>query len=387
MGNVRTFKGDSCALASDVLLETDTNDSFLTPLDGVPLGRSLDSGENIGFTPDGVPAFIAAENGNTTDAIQTAQTDAQAQQTPDEETSDEAQSTSSVNTQGNRPRNLRGVNGSTVRLPFNLDYTRVPVAGTFEDDPSTAARIETSWFELPAPSEDAPLLVTSVAGRIAHHDINGVEQEGTELKLEYGAVLDDGTVEPLGEVEMLDQGPTPSWRNLRYPLADLPAEADAVRLVGEDTSLAEKDWLAITPLRNPQLEAMTEVFDADTPGLLDWSVALQYPCQRTFNHYAGVAEIPQFRVMPDAPGKEQLSGFQDFLGGGALATAEAVNYSYEVPGYLRDDWQRDWGSVARYKLRTDSTGVTPEPAQIDHETVTRWGWWTPGPMKIRNPNE
>ena len=387
MGNVRTFQGNSCALASDVLLETDTNDSFLTPLDGVPLGRSLDSGENVGFTPDGVPAFIASENGNTTDVIQTAQTDAQAQQPTDEQTSDEAQSTSSVNTQGNRPRSMKGVNGSTVRLPFNLDYTRVPVAGTFEDDPSTTARIETSWFELPEQSENAPLLVTSVAGRIAHHDINGVEQEGTELKLEYGALLDDGTVDPLGEVEMLDQGPTPSWRNLRYPLADLPAEADAVRLVGEDTSLAEKDWLAITPLRNPQLEAMTDMFDADTPGLLDWSVALQYPCQRTFNHYAGVAEIPQFRVMPDAPGKEQLSGFQDFLGGGALATAEAVNYSYEVPGYLRDDWQRDWGSVARYKLRTDSTGVTPEPAQIDHETVTRWGWWTPGPMKIRNPNE
>ena len=417
MGNVRTFAGDSCALASDVLLEMDPNESFLTPVDGVPLGRSLDAGVNRGFTPDGVPAFIASENSNTNDTgasgtggggstgstgstgsagstgstgsgqIQSAQTDANQQETPEDQTSAAAQSTSSVNTQGNRPPSLRGVNGSTVRMPFGLDYTRVPVAGTFEDDPSRAAKLESVWFELPAASEDAPLLVTSVAGRIAHHDINGIEEEGTDLLLEYGQLLNDGSVKRLGEVEMLDQGEGPNWRNLRYPVADLPEDADVVRLVGEDTSLAEKDWLAVTPLRNPVLTPMNEAIDPETPGLLDWTVAFQYPCQRTFNHYAGVAEIPQFRVMPDAPGKEKLSGFQDFLGGGALATAEAVNYSYDVPGYLRNDWQRDWGSVAKYELRTDSVGVAPVEADIDHETHTRWGWWTPGPMKVRNPNE
>ena len=191
----------------------------------------------------------------------------------------------------------------------------------------------------------------------------------------------------LDSVEMLDQGPTGDWRNLRYPLEDLPEEADVVRLVAEDASIGEKDWLAVTPLRNPTLATMTELVDRDTPGLLDWTVAFQFPCQRTFTHYAGVTEIPQFRVMPDAPGKKQLSGFQDFLGGGALATAEAVNYSYDVPGYLRGDWQRDWGSFAKYELRTDSTGAAPVEANIDYETHTRWGWWTPGPMKIRNPNE
>nr|WP_256478200.1 arabinosyltransferase domain-containing protein [Corynebacterium stercoris] len=387
MGNVRTFTGDHCALASDVMLEQDTNDAFLTPVGGVPLGRSLDAGENEGFTPDGVPAFIAVDNSNTTDVISNAQTDANEQETPADQGDEVAQSTSKVNTQGNRPANLRGVNGSTVRLPFNLDYTRVPVAGTFDDAPSKRAALETVWFELPEPDPEAPLLVTSVAGRIAHHDINGVEQEGTELKLEYGTTRDDGSVKRLGDVEMLDQGPTPAWRNLRYPIADLPEEADVVRLVGVDESLAEKDWLAVTPLRNPKLKALTETIDPDTPGLLDWTVAFQFPCQRTFNHYAGVTEIPEFRIMPDAPGKAQLSGFQDFLGGGALATAEAVNYSYEVPGYLRNDWQRDWGSIAKYELRTDSTGEAPEEADIDYITVQRWGWWTPGPMKIRNPHE
>ena len=393
MGNVRSFTGNHCALANEVLLEEDTNDSFLTPIDGVPLGRSLDAGsESRGFTPDGVPAFIVSENANASDLAEqeastsdssTGETDAEPTQA---DLSEEKQSTTTTNTQGNRPESMRGVNGSTVRLPFNLDYTRVPVLGTFEDDPSAGAKLTTTWYELPETNDNAPLLVTSVAGRIAHHDINGVEQEGTELKLEYGKRTDGG-VEKLGEAEMLDQGPTPLWRNLRYPVADLPEDADVVRLAAEDTSLAEKDWLAVTPLRNPQLAPLGERFDAETPGLLDWSVAFQYPCQRTFSHYAGVTEIPEYRIMPDAPGKQQLSDFMDFLGGGALSTAEAVNYSYEIPGYLKTDWQRDWGSIAKYERRTNSVGDIPENAEIDYDEVVRSGWWTPGPMKIRDPEE
>ena len=384
MGNVQTFAGDRCAQGSDVLLEDDTNDSFLTPANGIPLGKSLDSGESTGFTPDGVPAFIATENADTSDASR--------QQVQDDDTADvdptsaEAQSTSRVNTQGNRPRSLRGVNGSTVRLPFGLDYNRVPVLGTFEDTPTQSAALETAWFELPEKSEERPLLVASVAGRIAHHDINGIEQEGTELKLEYGRTTEGG-VEKLGDVEMLDQGPSPAWRNLRYPVDQIPEEADVVRLVAEDSSLAERDWLAVTPLRNPKLVELGQVFDSDTPGLLDWTVAFQYPCQRPFFHYAGVDEIPEYRIMPDAPGKAQLSGFMDFLGGGALAPTEAVNTSYEIPGYLRDDWQRDWGSVAKYSRRTNSAGDAPALAQVDVTETTRSGLYTPGPMKVRDPNE
>ncbi len=419
MGNVKTFAGNSCGLGGEVLLETNTNDSFLTPAGGVALGQSLDAGEHRGFNPEGVPAYITSESDNaaTSDSRTNADNTAAAApainsgttggrtgttagttngdgaangSTADTKTSDaseQEQSTSRTDTQGNRAPELRGVNGSTVRLPFNLDYNRVPVLGSFSASPEGSAKIETSWYELPEATDDTPLIVASVAGRIAHHDINGVEQEGTDLKLEYGTRKDNGEVEVLGEVEMLDQGPTPSWRNLRYPLADLPGEANVARLVGEDTSLKEEDWMAVTPLRAPSLAPLGDVLTPDTPGLLDWSVAFQYPCQRTFNHYAGVAEIPQFRIMPDAPGKKKLSAFMDFLGGGSLATAEAVNYSYEIPGYLNHDWQRDWGSVAKYEPRTDSRGEAPQVAEIDHEDVTRSGWWSPGHMKIRDPEE
>ncbi len=427
MGNVKTFTGNSCALGGDVLLETDTNESFLTPVGGVPLGRSLDAGEHRGFNPEGVPAYITSESDNAATADSRTNSDNTAaaapvnntntgattgsstgdasgnsnandangssgsgNATPDAKSSDaseQEQSTSRTNTQGNRAPELRGINGSTVRLPFNLDYNKVPVLGSFSDSPEGSAKLETSWYELPAAREDAPLVVASVAGRIAHHDINGVEQEGTDLKLEYGTRKDNGEVEVLGDVEMLDQGPTPSWRNLRYPIADLPGEANVARLVGEDTSLKAEDWMAVTPLRAPTLAPLGEVLHPDTPGLLDWSVAFQYPCQRTFNHYAGVAEIPEFRIMPDAPGKKKLSAFMDFLGGGSLATAEAVNYSYEIPGYMNHDWQRDWGSVAKYERRTNSVGEAPKVAEINHEDITRTGWWSPGHMKVRDPEE
>nr|WP_245533806.1 arabinosyltransferase domain-containing protein [Corynebacterium lubricantis] len=410
MGNVRSFGGDSSGIAKDVMMETNTNDSFLTPINGTPLGRSLDSGENRGFTPDGVPGFIEPENmssaavgaigdnpqttsgnANTESRTGTEQdsTSAGVPETTNnaEDTTQEAiaqQSTSQSGTQGNRDSEDTGVNGSTVNLPFNLDYTRIPVLGSYEEEPRNAAEIETEWFELPEATETAPLVVVSVAGKIKHDDINGVEQDGQELLLEYGTLTEAGRVEALGEVQMMDTGPTPSWRNLRYPIEDLPAEANVVRIVASDKSLAEEDWIAVTPPRVPELESMNDVIPADTPGLLDWSISLQFPDQRPFDHYAGVTEIPEFRISPDAPGKASLSGFMDFLGGGSLGTAEAVNYSYEIPAYLRGDWQRDWGSVAKYEQRTDSTGQKPDLAQIDYEEITRSGLWHPSDMKIRD---
>nr|VDG62069.1 Probable arabinosyltransferase C [Streptococcus thermophilus] len=410
MGNVRSLKGETCQMSADVLLEANTNDSFLTPVDGVPLGKSLESGTVRGFHPEGVPAYIDSENegaanvgaiqntpaadtgagsaGNSNDQnASTATTDTGSNTNGDDAASDTVQSTSRATTQGNRPQDQTGVNGSTVRLPFNLDYHRIPVLGTFDEAAQTSSEIKTSWFELPDATADAPLLVTSVAGRLEHRNISGEEKEGQTLKLQYGTRDDEGNVTEIGTVEMLDPGPTTKWRNLRYPVADLPDSANVVRLVGEDVNLDPEEWMALTPLRNPTLEPLTEVFGPDVPGLLDWPVAMQFPCNRTFNHYAGVTEIPEFRVAADAKAKEQLSGFQDFLGGGAMATAEAVNSAYEMPGYLNQDWHRDWGSAYRYVPRTNSQGETPDLAEINYETITRSGLWHPSDMKIRDPYE
>jgi len=155
-----------------------------------------------------------------------------------------------------------------------------------------------------------------------------------------------------------------------------------VRIVATDLSLDPEQWLAFTPPRVPTLDSLDNVVGSEKPGLLDWSVALQFPCQRTFDHFAGVAEIPEFRISPDHPGKSTLTPFQDYDGGGVMGTAEAVNNSYELPSYTKDDWHRDWGSIEIYQRRANSEDIAPDDAEIELETIQRSGLWHPSDMMI-----
>ena len=373
MGNLRSLTGQTCSLANDALVETNSNDAFLTPVGDVSLGDSLESEDNRGFEANNVPPTISQ------DAVDTASVGAIAD-ADNAGGSDEATGQETGNTGGTRAD--VGINGSRARLPFNLDYTRVPVVGSWTHGQQFPASITTAWYELPERSDDAPLLVVSAAGRIEHHDINGVLHDGQELLLEYGTRDDNGRVTDVNEVELLDIGPQPSWRNLRLPLDALPEEANVVRIVATDLSLDPEQWLAFTPPRVPTLDSLNNVIGSERPGLLDWSVALQFPCQRTFDHYAGVAEIPEYRISPDHPGKTTLTPFQDYDGGGVMGTAEAVNSSYELPSYTSRDWHRDWGSIEMYRLRTNSVGEAPVEAEIDYELIQRSGWWKPSEMNI-----
>ncbi|MDN5705759.1 arabinosyltransferase C-terminal domain-containing protein, partial [Corynebacterium casei] len=285
-------------------------------------------------------------------------------------------------------RGTEGVNGSTMHLPFNLDYTKVPVLGSYNSGQRGTSEVTTQWYNLPEqPGENTPVLSVAAAGDIYHHDVNDIEQEGMELTLEYGTLADDNEVTNTGELELRDVGATPKWRNLRIGLDEIPEEANVVRLVAVDDSTDEDSWLAFTPPRVPELVSLNSQFDSSIPGLLDWSTAFQFPCQRTFDHFAGVTEIPEYRILPDAAAQNSLTDFQSFSGGGAMATAEAVNYSYEIPSYLEGDWARDWGAIQKYELRTNSAGVTPDPAEIDYEELTRTGWWQNSEMKIRKEGE
>lgn len=401
LGNVKALGGNTNYLADEALVETNTNESFLTPLGDVPLGESLETGDVSGFTPTKIPEFIVPDAQSAANVGALASTDinrgpantgtdagttgdSAAAASPGATT--DSGSTSGTDTTGGT-REATGVNGSNAQLPFNLDPFTIPVMGSWEDEPTTSASLTSSWYELPERSDKAPLLVVSAAGRIAHFDQDGIEEPGEDLIVEYGVRGDSGEVKKLGDVVMYDIGPTPTWRNLRVPLDELPAEADTVRLVATDTSLDPESWIALTPPRVPELTRLSEIVDDSVPALLDWSVGLQFPTLRTFDHFAGVAEIPRYRVSPDNEGEEVLTGFMDFLGGGSLATAEAVNYSYEVPSYTRGDWNRDWGSIQRYELRRDSAGTAPELAEVDMQEITRSGLWQESKMNIRVPEE
>ncbi|WP_369293650.1 arabinosyltransferase C-terminal domain-containing protein, partial [Klebsiella pneumoniae] len=75
-------------------------------------------------------------------------------------------------------------------------------------------------------------------------------------------------------------GPSPSWRNLRVPMDQLPADADTVRLVASDTDISADQWLAVTPPRVPTMRTLQDVVGSTDPVLMDWAVGLAFPCQR-----------------------------------------------------------------------------------------------------------
>ena len=357
LGNMNSVAGKTCGLADYVLVETNTNESFLKPLTS-NLGESLQVDKKTrGFEPDRIPQLGS-------------------DQLPDLVSAGDR-----LNVEGGRST-TKGVNGSKWVLPFNLDPAKVPVMGSYTVGRQYYAQITTDWYDLPKSTPEAPLIVVSAAGIIEGVDADGVTQEGRKLLLEYGKKNASGGVDKLGETQMLDIGPKKKWRNLRLPIDDLPKDADAVRIYAEDDSLDPEQWLVVTPPRVPKLDSLNSVVGSTEPGLLDWSVPLQFTCQRPFSHYAGVAEIPTFRILPDYKGKRSGASFEDYHGGGVLGTAESVNYSYELPGYAKDDWLRDWGSLELYALRPNSQGQTPDVARIDRTTKTRWGWWSPGHQNI-----
>ena len=373
LGNLRAMTGQTCNLAEDVLMETDPNQGFLTPVGGVSLGDSLDpEGNARGFTPNGLPSEMTADAVWVNDG----QSNTDRSENPD---SNWVSGGEGASTEGGFQAEA-GVNESRATLPFDLDGERIPVLGSYSEEVQVPGSLETSWYELPERSESHPLLVVSAAGRIYHHDINGVEQEGQSLMAQYGQWNGSEWI-TLHEAEPMDIGPAPTWRNLRFPTADIPAEATAVRLVVKDENLAKGEWIAVTPPRLAELTPMPQVIDASVPTIPDWAVAFQFPCQRPFDHFAGVAENPKFRITPDRDLKvSSTDTWMSLSAGGVLGMTDAVNESVAVPAYQNHDWNRDWGIVEALQSRPNPDGVRPEPAVIDHEEITRSGLWSPGPM-------
>ncbi len=372
-GNIRSLGGNTCNFATDILMETDANQGFLRPISG-SFGSSLDPDDDArGFDPNGMPSDMVA------DAVWADEGQSNSTAVDDGATTNFVAGGSNAGTDGGFSGET-GINGSRAELPYSLDTSRIPVLGSYSDSIQVPAATTTAWYQLPELNDDTPLIVVTAAGRIFHHDINGVKQEGQKLVAEYGR-QEGNNFEVLAEVEPIDVGPAPTWRNLRFLTSDIPEGATAMRLVAEDTDLAEDAWLAFTPPRVAQLETLNDVIGSDTPTITDWPVSLQFPCQDIFSHYAGVAERPEYRIMPDRPLKVTgADTWQSSEGGGPLGWSDAMNASEAVPTYMKDDWARDWGSVESLRPRNNPDGVAPDYAELQLEETTRSGWWKPGRM-------
>ena len=355
--NMRALSGHPCSLADSVLVESDSNDGTLTPI-GTSVANALGAGARSGFAPNGIPDTIPADSSDT-------------------ESTTLGGVTADTQDEGNLNAGTTGgtgeetINGSTASLPFDLDPQQTPVLGSYRRGPQVAANLTSGWYELPARSADRPLLVVSAAGWIGPRDIT----------VEYGRAGQVGTQGPtdfqvLGRAPLIDVGPAPTWRNLRLPLEEIPDDADAVRLVVRDFNLSPTWWVAVTPPRTPTLRPLDEVVGHEDPVLIDWVVALAFPCQRPFIHDVGVAELPKWRILADRQYAGMANWWQSAGAGGPLLWANQLADPVTIPAYLNHDWSRDWGTLQRLEP-FDANAV---PAQIDRSRTTRLGTYSPGEM-------
>ncbi|MGN7226047.1 arabinosyltransferase domain-containing protein [Dietzia maris] len=357
-GNMRALAGEPCALADSVLVEEDSNDGLLGAIGAGP-EISLGAGVVNGFAPNGLPDSITVDSTEASGSLATSETGER----------DPGDGVDAGTTGG---RGAVTVNGSTVALPFGLDPDTTPVLGSYRRGPQVAAELTSAWYQLPARSPNRPLLVMAAAGRIGSGD----------LRIEYGRPGRVGPAGPtdfevMGSMSPIDIGPAPAWRNLRIPLESIPAEAEVVRVVAADGNLDPDQWLAVTPPRNPRLRTLDEVVGHTDPVLVDWVVALAFPCQRPFVHNGGVAEIPRYRILADRESSSAANWWQSAGGGGPLLWTTQTVEAITVPTYLDHDWSRDWGSLQRF----EPLDPQASPAELVRGSELRWGWTTPGPMK------
>lgn len=361
----------SCAMADDVLVEPDTNAGMLQPVPGQRFGEYGPlGGENpVGFNPNGVsdtlePAEPVTSNPGTVNS----------DGSPNKPNVGVGYAAGTSGGYG-----PEGVNGSRVFLPFGLDPKRTPVMGSYDEN-TVAAKATSSWYELPARTPDRPLVTVAAAGAIWYYEEDGSFNYGQSLKLQWGVHRPDGSYQALGQVQPIDIFMQKAWRNLRFPLAWAPPETNVVRIVADDPNLSTDQWFAFTPPRVPVLETAQQMLGSETPVLMDIATAANFPCQRPASEHLGVAQLPEYRILPNLKQTVVSSNqWQAGEDGGPLLITKALLRSDSVPSYLRDDWYRDWGAIERY-FRLVPESEAPDAA-IDQGSVTVRGWTRNGPIR------
>jgi arabinosyltransferase A len=364
---------DSCAMADDVLVEPDTNAGILQPVPGQKFGQygPLGGEKPVGFTPNGIsdslepPEPVTANPGTVN--------------SPGSPNEPNVGIGFAAGTGGGY--GPVGVNGSNVFLPFGLDPKRTPVMGSYDEN-TLAAKLTSSWYQLPPRTPERPLVTVAAAGAIWFYEEDGSFNYGQSLKLEWGVHRPDGSYQALGQVQPIDIGPGPqkAWRNLRFPLAWAPPETNVVRIVADDPNLSTDQWFGFTPPRVPVLETAQRLLGSQTPVMMDIATAANFPCQRPFAEHLGVAELPEYRILPNLKQVVVSSNqWQSALGGGPFLFIQALLRTSAVPTYLRDDWYRDWGSIERYD-RVVPASQAPN-AVVEQGTTRVFGWSRNGPIR------
>ncbi|AQT82148.1 arabinosyltransferase [Mycolicibacterium litorale] len=361
----------SCAMADDVLVEADPNAGMLQPVPGQKWGQYGPlGGENpIGFTPNGIsdtlePAEPFVANPGTVNS----------DGSPNKPNVGIAYAAGTGGGYG-----PVGVNGSRVFLPFGLDPKTTPVMGSYNEN-TVAAKATSAWYQLPPRTPDRPIVTVAAAGAIWFYDEEGQFNYGQSLELQWGVQRPDGTFQALNSVQPIDVIAQKAWRNLRFPLAWAPPEANVARIVADDPNLSTDQWFGFTPPRVPVLQTAQQFLGSQTPVMMDIATAANFPCQRPFSEHLGVAELPEYRILPNLKQVVVSSNmWQSARAGGPFLFIQGLLTTATVPTYLRGDWYRDWGAIERY-IRLVPPTQAPD-AVIDQGSKTVFGWSRSGPIR------
>ncbi|WP_264076911.1 arabinosyltransferase domain-containing protein [Mycolicibacterium houstonense] len=365
------LSSNSCAMADDVLVEADTNAGMLQPVPGQDWGEygPLGGQDPVGFNPNGIsdtlepPKPVVANPG-------TVNSDG----SPNKPNVGIAYAAGTGGGYG-----PEGVNGSRVFLPFGLDPARTPVMGSYKEN-TVAAKATSAWYQLPPRTPDRPLVTVAAAGAIWYYDEEHEFHYGQSLKLQWGVHRPDGSFQALDAVQPIDVFSQYAWRNLRFPLAWAPPEANVARIVADDPNLSEDQWFGFTPPRVPTLQTAQQFLGSQTPVLMDIATAANFPCQRPFSERLGVAELPEYRILPNVKQVVVSSNmWQSAQKGGPFLFIQALLRTSTIPTYLRDDWYRDWGSIEKYNPVVPANQAPT--AVIEQGAQQVFGFSRPGPIR------
>lgn len=335
--NIADLQGNHCALADKVLVEAHPNTSFLHPIDHIPAGTAL-----AGQPYQQVPAPQLPSNLNT-------------EKLP---VSDD-----------NNP----ATGNSDHALPFDIN-TSTPLLSSYGVHNQFA--YTSAWYHLPTRTNDTPLVVITAAGNIKATLLYETNTDGGSITIELGHRDQHGHIHLLGTRTPIDIGPNLMWRNLRFPTAHIPAQANVMRVVSHINNSSALRWIAYTPPRLPHL-ITAQQYLGDKPGLIDWLPGLAFPCQQEIQVHNGIMQTPTYRLLPDySAAKGSTNTWQNGKFGGPLGNTYNLLQATSVPTYLTNNWALDWGMIQKYAPLRHS--ITPT---FRVRNTTHWGLWLPNPLR------
>ncbi|GAB4080395.1 arabinosyltransferase domain-containing protein [Modestobacter muralis] len=234
-----------------------------------------------------------------------------------------------------------------------------------EADGSAVGRLTTPWSRLPADLAEGEQVAVLVSGDLT--------EGGNQLTVEYGRT--GGTaVQPLGSAALADDVLSQAWRTRVLPAPAGPsAGADAVRLVGADSTTGISGWLAFTGPSVVPAVPLSEQLPDDAAVALAWQLAFLFPCQRQPDLSDGITEPVEYAVLW---GDEGINGVEDATWqlprGGLFAPTRSDSSVTFLGGTFPDFPEIDTVQVFRV--------VPAYPAQgydVRESSVTRWGWQGP----------